>query len=311
MYNIVFFFKKYVIMKINDSRIVFTNTFSNYKKSTAVKELSTSIYHQNKEEAFFWTAELLCSNCIVELWDTYIEIMCKYTHLYNPKIPIYLYKKFMEFKELTLIVNNDIELRNNQEIRMIFFSITLIFCSSKRECILDIPTFQFNFEMNKMYSNLKAPNVSYIQHFFKDGDPKEYYIPLNELMYHLKETKNKMDIFYWVEWIITYDTLLLKNKKQLQCVKREFAVNTNIIWIVWELILSFKDKHPIDALLNLFSIKYKTNKKKKCILYLCIMFIITQKIDYTIPILDNINLLKTLEDNINNTFEKIKKKEIT
>ena len=294
-------------MKINDNRKVFTNTFSNYKKSLAVKELMNSIYYQKNEDAFFWTAELLCSNCIIEIWDTYIEFMCKYTHVYNPKIPIYLHKKFLEFKEIAEKTNDDIELRNVDEIRKLFFIITLIFTSSKRECVLDIPVFQFNFEIDKMYTNLKAPNVSYIQNYFKNGDPKEYYIPLNELMYHLKETKNKMDIFYWIEWIITYDDVLLKNKKQIQCVKRTFAVNTNIIWIIWELLLSF-EKQPIESLLQLFSIKYKSNKKKKCILYLCVMYIIS-KVDYNIPILES-GLLKNIEESINTAFEKIKKKEI-
>ena len=296
-------------MKITivDSRTVFTNTFSNYKKSLAVKELMTSIYYQKNEEAYFWTAELLSSNCIIEIWDTYIEFMCKYTHIYNPKIPIYLHKKFLEFKEIAGTTNDDIKLRNVDEIRRLFFTLTLIFCSSKRECVLDIPIFQFNFEIDKMYTNLKAPNVSYIQNYFKNGDPKEYYIPLNELMFHLKETKNKMDVFYWIEWIIEYDALLLKNKKQLQCVKRPFAINTNIIWIIWEILLSF-DKQPVDSLLELFSIKYKTNKKKKCILHLCAMYIIS-KVDYNIPILDT-SLLKNIEESINIAFEKIKKKEI-
>ena len=296
-------------MKITivDSRTVFANTFSNYKKNVAVKELMTSIYYQKNEEAYFWTAELLSSNCIIEIWDTYIDFMCKYTHIYNPKIPIYLHKKFLEFKEIAGSTNDDIKLRNVDEIRRLFFTLTLIFCSSKRECVLDIPVFQFNFEIDKMYTNLKAPNVSYIQNYFKNGDPKEYYIPLNELMFHLKETKNKMDIFYWIEWIIEYDALLLKNKKQLQCVKRAFAVNTNIIWIIWEILLSF-EKQPIDSLLELFSIKYKTNKKKKCILHLCAMYIIT-KVDYNIPILES-GLLKNIEESINIAFEKIKKKEI-
>jgi hypothetical protein len=293
--------------EINDNRTVFTNTFSNYKKSVAVKEFMNSIYYQKTEDAYSWTTELLCSNCIVELWDTYIEFMCKYTHTYNPKFPIYLHKKFLEFKEIAGITNDDIKLRNIPEIRRLFFSLTLILCSSKRECVLDIPAFQFNFEIDKMYTNLKAPNISYIQNYFKKGDPKEYYIPLNELMYHLKETKNKMDIFYWIEWVIEYDALLLKNKKQMQCVKRPFAVNTNIVWVIWELLLSF-EKQPIESLLELFSIKYKTNKKKKCILYLCVMYIIS-KVDYNIPILDS-SLLKTIDESINIAFDKIKKKEI-
>jgi hypothetical protein len=53
-------------MKITivDSRTVFANTFSNYKKNVAVKELMTSIYYQKNEDAYFWTAELLSSNWV-------------------------------------------------------------------------------------------------------------------------------------------------------------------------------------------------------------------------------------------------------
>jgi hypothetical protein len=51
-----------------------------------------------------------------------------------------------------------------------------------------------------------------------------------------------------------------------------------------------------------------TNKKKKCILHLSVMYIIT-KVDYTIPILDT-SLLKNIEESITIAFEKIKKKEI-
>jgi hypothetical protein len=107
--------------KINDSRTIFVTTFSNYKKTLAVKELMSSIYYQKKNDAYFWTAELLCSNCIIEIWDIYIEIMCKYTHIYNPKIPIYLHKKFLEFKEIAGKTNDDIQLRNIDEIRRLFF----------------------------------------------------------------------------------------------------------------------------------------------------------------------------------------------
>ena len=71
-------------MKINDTRLVFTNTFSGYKKSNAVKEFINNMYYQKLDEAYFWTAELLSSNCIIELWDGYIEFMCKYTHINNP-----------------------------------------------------------------------------------------------------------------------------------------------------------------------------------------------------------------------------------
>ena len=73
------------------------------------------------------------------------------------------------------------------------------------------------FLINKtiQYWCLKTPNVDFIKPYFKEGDPKEIYIPLNECAYHLIETKNRMDIFYWVDWMIQYDE---------QCIKTVFKL---------------------------------------------------------------------------------------
>ena len=54
--------------EIIDNRTVFRNTFSNYKKISAVKEFMNSMYYQKTDEAYFWTAELLSTNCIIEIW---------------------------------------------------------------------------------------------------------------------------------------------------------------------------------------------------------------------------------------------------
>ena len=62
-----------------------------------------------------------------------------------------------------------------------------------------------------------------------------------------------------------------KNKKPLLCVSRDFVTvkSNNIIWILFELFLSFQDPDIlykiIQSLMKLFSIKYtpSTNKKRK------------------------------------------------
>ena len=118
---------------IKDKRVQFKKlSFSNYKKSDVKKNLITSIYYQKLEESFFWTGEMLCSNMLLELWDTYMIIMSKYIHIYNPKLPIYINKKFNDFKNIVAIENNDLKLRNHREIRMILFSITTILCFSDK-----------------------------------------------------------------------------------------------------------------------------------------------------------------------------------
>ena len=295
---------------INDKRVNFqTTTFSNYKKSHVIKELTNSMYYQKLEEAFFWTGDLLCSGHIIDIWNVYIHFICKYIHVNNPKLPIYLYKKFEEFKSIA-VKSSDLELRNNKEVRILFFTITAMLCDSKKDSILD----NLKFDLKDIHSNLKAPNITYIQSFFRQGDPKEYFIALNELMYHLKDTKNKMDILYWIEWIIEFEQVLIKKKKHIVCIQRDFAPNTNIIWLIWELFLSFKHdpvlERIINALFNLFRIKYTpaSNKKKKCILHLCIMFIINH-IDYNKKLVENVAIFNHLEKNIVITFEQIKKSE--
>jgi len=64
-----------------------------------------------------------------------------------------------------------------------------------------------------MYDHLNADNVEYIKPFFKQQDPKEFYIPLNELVYHIDNTKDKTSIIYWLDWLIDYDVYLTKKRR--------------------------------------------------------------------------------------------------
>ena len=50
---------------------------------------------------------------------------------------------------------------------------------------------------------------------------KEYYIAFNEFIYHLEETKNNIYLFYWIDWIIEFEVLSVKNKKQLMCENQD------------------------------------------------------------------------------------------
>ena len=61
------------------------------------------MYYGKIEESFFWTCEMLCSNMIVEIWNCFFLLMSKYIHVYNPKLPIYIFKKFNESKKLMMI----------------------------------------------------------------------------------------------------------------------------------------------------------------------------------------------------------------
>ena len=61
---------------------------------------------------------------------------------------------------------------------------------------------------------------------YKEGDPVEYLIPFNEFIYHLTETRQKVDIIYWLNWIIEYDILCRKKRKIIGCVSRDIYQNS-------------------------------------------------------------------------------------
>lgn len=310
---------------LNDSRKIFKKTtFSNYKKTDVIKKLTQSMYYQKLEESFFWTYELLSSNMILELWNLYFIFLSKYIHIYNPKLPIYINKKFKDFREIAEF-EEDLNLRNNKNIRNIFGSITLILCYSDKYSILDDLNYKFNFQIENLYENLKADNIEYINYIYKQDDPKEYIIPFNELIYHLQKTKNKIDINFWINWIIQYDILCNKKKKYILGKQRDFYTNNNernsknIIWIIWDIIIKMSKEKKSDIkdiihnLFELFIIKYTIsyNKKRIHLIYHCIeILLLDKKIDFSVPILKQRDDLKNLEQNINTIFEQIKKHEI-
>ena len=131
---------------IEDSRQMFKkSTFSNYKKSDVIKNLTTSIYYGKQEESFFYTCEMLCSNMIIELWNVIFLIMSKYIHIYNPKLPVFIYNKYNDFRHIALKHGNDFTLRNDQSIRNLFCTIILILCCSQKFFFVNVDTFLWEF----------------------------------------------------------------------------------------------------------------------------------------------------------------------
>jgi len=305
--------------KIIDNRKSFSRlSFSNHKKSNVIQELTESLYYKKRDDALHWTAEMICSGYLADLWKIYIMFYCKYIHIHNIKIPIYLCKKLEEFKG----ISTKTDFKNDDTTRNIFFTITLIFCETKNEhSLLSMP---FSFNLEKMYDHLNADNVEYIKPFFKQQDPKEFYIPLNELVYHIDNTKDKTSIIYWLDWLIDYDVYLTKKKKNVYIVPRgnmlfkDDKKNRNIIWLLWDILLK-KSSHCkdiiqqcIQCLYVLFQHKYSvtSNKTYKGILYVVVHLIYSQDINMNIKLIENTGLFKHLYDNTQIIFSEIKVKEV-
>ena len=72
-------------------------TYSGFKCSSVVQHLADAMMHEKLENACYWCAELMCSGHYIELWETLIQFYCKYIHISNPKLSIYMASKIIDF----------------------------------------------------------------------------------------------------------------------------------------------------------------------------------------------------------------------
>jgi hypothetical protein len=311
---------------INDIRLEkdFKNvTFSKFQKSKARGELLKSIYDCKIENACYWSAEFICAGHYLELWNIIIFYYCKYIHCGNPKFAIYLNMRYDNFVN---IINNGyaaniLILRNNKKIRKMFAEMICMLCyCCKKHTYQDIKLNKNEeFDLINISARFKAPNVNYVNCIFKENDPKELFIPLNEMIYNL-DIGNVIEACYWYEWIVEYENICKKKKKNCVGEARMYAPNKNqydIIWIIWDAIFYYSNPENkkldenfsyqkielinkiIHSLYTLFSIKYNSacNRKRKFIIYYCFSLLI-----------DNFNLdilITTKSDEINAIVQKI------
>lgn len=314
------------IRSSNDFKI---KTFSDYKKTDVTKAFLNSLVGNKVEEACNWGCELICSGHYSDLWEVIIKFICKYIHLGNPKLPIYIEMRFNKFKEIMLggYVGNELSMRNNEKIRKLFAEIIVVLCYSRRKHSFEAIKIEKEkeFDISFMASKLKAPNVDYAKESFYKDDPKELFIAINEFAYHVsQESKNIVLACYWIEWIIEFEKICSSKKIKCICERRLFApVNPkyqmDIIWIIWDVLLKQSNKIEnnkvcekiLKALLSIFSIKYSNGSKKrrKYLLYFAVALMI-EKIDLNVEIINDKKEIDIIVSKINIIYKQLKKNEI-
>jgi len=315
--------------EINDIRTLIdfkSITFSKYKKTLVIKEFLNSLMNSKIENSCNWAAELICAGHFIDLWEIILIFMSKNIHLANPKLPIYIEMRFTKFKDILIngYIGNELAMRNDTKIRILFTEIICVLCLSKKNhCFEQIKIKRIEeFDMTQMTSRLKAPNINYATEYFLKDDPKELFIAINEFAYNLSnDSKNNILACYWIEWIIEFGNICKKKNEKCYCERRTFApvqdqFQTDIIWILWDILLN-KSKNTeicnkiMNSLLNIFSIKYNNNTKRKrrYIMYFAVS-LITDLIDYKIDIILNKKEIKAILSKINYIYKQIKKNEI-
>lgn len=303
-------------------------TFSGFKKTEVMRELLKSLIKGKIESACYWCVDLICSGKYCELWELILLFYGKYIHLANPKIILYLDRKFQVFKNILTngYLGDDLKLRNNIKIRELFSEIMVLLCSSRRKYMLnDIKINREDFDITVIRDKFKAPNANYCDIILKENDPKSLTFSVNELAYSITEDiKNLQHACYWVEWIIQYGKLCDKNKEKCRIEERDYLSidskeTTNIIWIVWDVLMQEAKKRDaitikmIEGLLSIFSIRYMNtlNAKRRNLLYCAVSFL-TEDVDYKKELMEmkQKEVLTQIVSNINSIYKQIKTNEV-
>lgn len=299
-------------------------TFSNYKKTSVMKELINSLIKNNVESSCFWSAECICSGYYVDLWNLIINYTCEYINLANPRLILLINRNLEKFKQIINDEDYILNLRNDSNVRILFAEIFILICNSNRKTKYQNLVIKDNeIELNYVSNKLVAPNTDYVVKYFKLNDPKELYMSLNEFIFQLIERGNFNMVCYWYEWMVHFNNICIKKKSKIKCVVRDFIpenlekYNTDGLWIIWEIFFNLAEKKGkgvltlMENLFSLFTLKYgiKSWVTKRYIIYYAISLCI-DKIDFTIQINNDMNNVKKLVNNIHVMYGEIKKNEV-
>jgi len=262
-------------------------SFSGYKKNDVLIVLLKSIETKKIENTCNWITECICSGYIEQCWEKMLLYASGVISINNPELPNYLYKKNILFYNIYNNTdkkkgNNEIiELRNNQIIRNLFFSICIILAlSSKTKRYNKYPKIKLeDFNFNNISLRLSANANLLPNNFIHFNEPEELKIIINEIYYHLKNKMGGYDkCIYWVIWILEWEKKIKKNKGPWSIDNRNIEVDEkykgDLIWIIWEVILlECKNKNTniqrqVKSLFELYICDFKISKKNKRLPYL-------------------------------------------
>jgi hypothetical protein len=306
-------------------------TFSSYKKTDVRKELLNSLSSSKIEPACYWSAELVCSGHYLELWDIIITFVSKYIHLANPKLPLYIEMRYESFKSIISngYIGNEIRLRNHPKMRALFAEMVCVLCNSKRQHKYDSVKIKKKeeYDIATMSQRLKAPRIDYAQEFFRERDPKEIFIAMNEFAYHIsRDSKNTLLACYWVEWIIEFETICKVKKETCRCERRSHIpvddkLQFDPIWMIWDMIIARSNQSDeysplthkiVNSLLRIYCVRFTpgVRKKRRYLIYFAIS-LLTTEYDSRIEMINDRLIIETAVENINAIYKQIKQHEIS
>jgi len=306
-------------------------SFSEYKKINVKKELINAIIESKHDSACYWSAELVCAAHYDDLWETIIVVYIKFIHVSNPKLCIYLKKRWLDF---TSVMNNgyaelELSARNSPKIRQLFCEVICVLCgSNKTTSINPIKLNSADFDMDGMKEKLGAADTVYIEELFRPQDPRELFMAYNEFVFHLGNGCNPRDACYWMEWMMEFEQKVALEKNACQCEPRGFIrtkidpkFQTEVVWMIWDAFFTEASCVPcnkkiippiVDACLTLFTAKYTSGcyKKYKHMMYFLIQILTDPSMQsLSCEMISNKQSLKFHIENMDGVYAQIKMNE--
>jgi hypothetical protein len=316
---------------INDTRCTksFQHvTFCNFKRSDVKKEFLKALNDSKIEAACYWSAEMICSGYLDEVWDCIIHYYSKNIHLGNVKMIILISKRLDYFKQIVSTQENDLAIRNNPLIRSLFGEMVSMLClSKKKNSYNSIEIKKTIFDISELKDSLKAPNVSFSKNVIKsDEDSNELLIPVNELSYCLS-SNDTIQCFFWIEWLLEYESRCIRKKEKLKIGRRlyckEDKYQKDIAWLIWDCLHASIDHVTISKVfvrevfkscINLFQLHYNNGKgKKRKFLFFFMCSIITEPFDTSeklVSTTDHLEKIQSVTSKIHSVYKQIKKNEM-
>jgi hypothetical protein len=298
-------------------------SFSGYKKTDVMNVLLKSIETKKIENTCNWVAECLCSGYIENCWEKILLYASSVISINNPLLPFYLYKKNILFYNIYDNIDHNkekneiINLRNDQIIRNLFFSVsTILSLSSKTKRYNKYPKIKLeDFNFNNISLRLSANTNLLPNNFIHFNEPEELKIIINEIYFHLKNKLNGYDkCIYWILWILEWEKKIKKNKGSWNIDNRNINVDEkykgDLIWIIWELILIESKNRNTDiqkqvkSLHELYISNFKIGKKYKRLPYLLNSVVyLMHNINFNIKLIPNLDVYIQSQINNNKLFE--------
>ena len=305
------------------------------KKTEMLKALEKALVDSNIEHGFYWSFQLMASGSVNQVWDKLLNFYIKQINLGNPKLPSWIYGKYKIWyfiiENKRFAKNGILEVRNIQQFRNLISEMVFICCQSRKK---KLETFKGkindqDFDLNNIHYKCVSRDNNLISGLVGESDPQEIILGANEFCYHIIH-KNIQQAFYWLNWVLYWEKLNVKKYKSFVIQHRNIAGidykdQGDVIWLIWSIIHQLKtyliqnnllykttkenkllDKE-ITALWNMYLYKWRpANKSKKLhLINLCINYLINP-VDWSITLIDNVNLFIKAIVNNNILFKKIK-----